>query len=63
MDEFEQRLTAVHTRGLENVESPEMDEENQKRASAEKTVVRAPAPSRGRLKSKRGQDSLKNPVE
>ncbi|KAF3839231.1 hypothetical protein F7725_017948 [Dissostichus mawsoni] len=30
VDEFEKRLTAVHTRGLENVESPEMDEENQK---------------------------------
>uniref|UniRef100_A0A3B3C1M4 Condensin complex subunit 1 n=1 Tax=Oryzias melastigma TaxID=30732 RepID=A0A3B3C1M4_ORYME len=28
IDEFEKRLTAVHTRGLENVESPEMDEEN-----------------------------------
>uniref|UniRef100_A0A3P8SUV3 Condensin complex subunit 1 n=1 Tax=Amphiprion percula TaxID=161767 RepID=A0A3P8SUV3_AMPPE len=30
VEEFEKRLTAVHTRGLENVESPEMDEENQK---------------------------------
>uniref|UniRef100_I3K541 Condensin complex subunit 1 n=1 Tax=Oreochromis niloticus TaxID=8128 RepID=I3K541_ORENI len=57
VDEFEQRLTAVHTRGLENVESPEMDEENQKaEVSAEKTVTRTPAPTRGRLKSKRGQD-------
>lgn len=55
VDEFEQRLTAVHTRGLENVESPDMDEENQKRVSAEKTVARTPAPTRGRLKSKRGQ--------
>uniref|UniRef100_A0A3Q2VME3 Condensin complex subunit 1 n=1 Tax=Haplochromis burtoni TaxID=8153 RepID=A0A3Q2VME3_HAPBU len=53
VDEFEQRLTAVHTRGLENVESPEMDEENQKAGvSAEKTVTRTPAPTRGRLKSK-----------
>lgn len=56
VDEFEQRLTAVHTRGLENVESPEMDEENQKAGvSAEKTVTRTPAPTRGRLKSKQGQ--------
>lgn len=58
VDEFEQRLTAVHTRGLENVESPEMDEENQKAGvSAEKTVTRTPAPTRGRLKSKEGQES------
>ncbi|XP_057690513.1 condensin complex subunit 1 isoform X2 [Corythoichthys intestinalis] len=50
VDEFEKRLTAVHTRGLENVESPEMDEENQE--DADKTVSRTP---RGQAKSKRGQ--------
>ncbi|XP_029308182.1 condensin complex subunit 1 [Cottoperca gobio] len=55
LDEFEKRLTAVHTRGLENVESPEMDEENQTGGSSEKTVIRTPLPTRGRLKSKRGQ--------
>ncbi|XP_041842693.1 condensin complex subunit 1 isoform X2 [Melanotaenia boesemani] len=56
VDEFEKRLTAVHTRGLENVESPEMDEENQKeRGSTEKTVMRTPLPKRGRQKAKRGQ--------
>ncbi|XP_020511411.2 condensin complex subunit 1 [Labrus bergylta] len=54
VDEFEKRLTAVHTRGLENVESPEMDAENpQEGGSAEKTIMRTPQPARGR--SKRGQ--------
>ncbi len=58
VDEFEKRLTAVHTRGLENVESPEMDEENQKEGgSAEKTVTRTPLPTRGRPRAKRGQFS------
>lgn len=43
MDEFEKRLTAVHTRGLENVESPEMDEDDQKQGGApEKAVVHTP---------------------
>ncbi|XP_035018477.2 condensin complex subunit 1 isoform X3 [Hippoglossus stenolepis] len=55
VDEFEKRLTAVHTRGLENVESPEMDEENQREGSSEKTVMRTPLPTRGRTRSKRGQ--------
>ncbi|XP_061675674.1 condensin complex subunit 1 isoform X2 [Syngnathoides biaculeatus] len=54
VDEFEKRLTAVHTRGLENVESPEMDEENQKEGQATDEVV-ARVPARGRPKSKRGQ--------
>lgn len=58
VDEFEKRLTAVHTRGLENVESPEMDEENQKEGgSTEKTVARTPLPARGRPRAKRGQFS------
>lgn len=58
VDEFEKRLTAVHTRGLENVESPEMDEENQKEGgSTEKTVMRTPLPAKGRLRTKRGQYS------
>ncbi|XP_019948456.2 condensin complex subunit 1 [Paralichthys olivaceus] len=55
VDEFEKRLTAVHTRGLENVESPEMDEENQNEGSSEKTVTRTPLPTRGRTRGKRGQ--------
>ncbi|XP_040900087.1 condensin complex subunit 1 [Toxotes jaculatrix] len=55
VDEFEKRLTAVHTRGLENVESPEMEEENQKEGSTEKTVMRTPLPTRGRPRTKRGQ--------
>ncbi|KAM9851674.1 condensin complex subunit 1 [Aulostomus maculatus] len=56
VDEFEKRLTAVHTRGLENVESPEMDEENQKEGgSSDKTVTHTPLPARGRTRSKRGQ--------
>ncbi|XP_047186554.1 condensin complex subunit 1 isoform X3 [Scophthalmus maximus] len=55
VDEFEKRLTAVHTRGLENVESPEMEEENQGDGSSEKTVMRTPLPARGRSRTKRGQ--------
>ncbi|KAM3872854.1 condensin complex subunit 1-like [Diretmus argenteus] len=56
VDEFEKRLTAVHTRGLENVESPEMEEENQKEGgSSEKKVLRTPLPTRGRTRSKKGQ--------
>nr|XP_046255088.1 condensin complex subunit 1 isoform X2 [Scatophagus argus] len=56
VDEFEKRLTAVHTRGLENVESPEMDEENRKEGgSTEKTVMHTPLPTRGRARTKRGQ--------
>ncbi|XP_037129044.1 condensin complex subunit 1 [Syngnathus acus] len=54
VDDFEKRLTAVHTRGLENVESPEMEEENQKEGGATNKTV-TPRPARGRAKSKRGQ--------
>lgn len=55
VDEFEKRLTAVHTRGLENVESPEMDEENVKEGtSSDKTVAQTPMTSRGRARTKRG---------
>uniref|UniRef100_A0A1A7YWS5 Condensin complex subunit 1 n=2 Tax=Iconisemion striatum TaxID=60296 RepID=A0A1A7YWS5_9TELE len=56
VDDFEKRLTAVHTRGLENVESPEMDEENQKaEGSTKRMPACTPRPTRGRQKSKRGQ--------
>ncbi|CAL8290173.1 unnamed protein product [Merluccius merluccius] len=51
VDEFEKRLTAVHTRGLENVESPETEEGG----STEKTLAHTPQPARGRGRSKRGQ--------
>uniref|UniRef100_A0A3Q2UEQ4 Condensin complex subunit 1 n=1 Tax=Fundulus heteroclitus TaxID=8078 RepID=A0A3Q2UEQ4_FUNHE len=57
VDDFEKRLTAVHTRGLENVESPEMDENQGEDGSAEKTSARTPLPTRGRQKSRRGQNS------
>ncbi|XP_068178866.1 condensin complex subunit 1 [Antennarius striatus] len=56
IDEFEKRLTAVHTRGLENVESPELDEENQNEGgSTDTTVKQTPVPTRGRTRTKRGQ--------
>uniref|UniRef100_A0A671WH63 Condensin complex subunit 1 n=1 Tax=Sparus aurata TaxID=8175 RepID=A0A671WH63_SPAAU len=56
IDEFEKRLTAVHTRGLENVESPEMDEENQKQGGpSERTVAQTPLGTKGRTRTKRGQ--------
>lgn len=55
IDEFEKRLTAVHTRGLENVESPEMDEENQKQGGpSERTVTQTPLGTKGRTRTKRG---------
>uniref|UniRef100_A0A8D3DD63 Condensin complex subunit 1 n=1 Tax=Scophthalmus maximus TaxID=52904 RepID=A0A8D3DD63_SCOMX len=57
VDEFEKRLTAVHTRGLENVESPEMEEENQRDGSSEKTVMRQTKPST----SSHGDDSFVTP--
>lgn len=68
VDEFEKRLTAVHTRGLENVESPEMDEENEKQGgSANKTVMHTPLPTRGRARPKRGLSAsnvtLKDPTK
>lgn len=55
MEEFEKLLTAVHTRGLENVESPENEEENQKSGSSEMPALRMPLPARGRAKSRRGR--------
>uniref|UniRef100_A0A673AB48 Condensin complex subunit 1 n=2 Tax=Sphaeramia orbicularis TaxID=375764 RepID=A0A673AB48_9TELE len=55
VDEFEKRLTAVHTRGLENVESPEMEENQKAGGSREKTVMKTPLPTRGRARAKRGQ--------
>lgn len=58
IDEFEKRLTAVHTRGLENVESPEMDEENQKQGGpSERTVAQTPLGNKGRTRTKRGRYS------
>ncbi|CAL8247363.1 unnamed protein product [Lota lota] len=47
VEDFEKRLTAVHTRGLENVESPEMEEGG----STENTVSHTPQPARGRGRS------------
>uniref|UniRef100_A0A4W6DE00 Condensin complex subunit 1 n=1 Tax=Lates calcarifer TaxID=8187 RepID=A0A4W6DE00_LATCA len=65
VDEFEKRLTAVHTRGLENVESPEMEEENQKEGPTERTVTHTPLPTRGRQTkpsgSSHGDDSFVTP--
>ncbi|XP_046890752.1 condensin complex subunit 1 [Hypomesus transpacificus] len=53
VEEFEKRLTAVHTRGLENVESPEMEES--RREGGDNTISRTPLPARGRGRTKRGQ--------
>ncbi|CAL8360392.1 unnamed protein product [Arctogadus glacialis] len=50
LDEFEKRLTAVHTRGLENVESPEVEE-----GGSAENVSHTPQPARGRARSTRGQ--------
>ncbi|XP_024123504.1 condensin complex subunit 1 [Oryzias melastigma] len=51
IDEFEKRLTAVHTRGLENVESPEMDEENKNGKPSSDATTRNRHPKRGQTKS------------
>ena len=53
MEEFEERLTAVHARGLENVEGPEMEES--RREGGDNTISRTPLPARGRGRTKRGQ--------
>ena len=58
MDEFEKRLTAVHTRGLENVESPEMEE-----GGSAENVPQTPQPARGRARSTRGKSRCKHSVE
>ncbi|XP_077577834.1 condensin complex subunit 1 [Stigmatopora nigra] len=50
VDQFEKRLTAAHTRGLENVESPEMEEENQNQS--DKSLAQTP---QNRTRSKRGE--------
>jgi len=50
VEEFEKRLTAVHTRGLENVESPEMEG-----GSTDKMVTHTPQTARGRGRAKRGK--------
>lgn len=61
MDEFEKRLTAVHTRGLENVESPEMDADNPKQGGApENAVTRTPLAGRGGARTKRGPNLILN---
>uniref|UniRef100_A0A3B3XGY4 Condensin complex subunit 1 n=1 Tax=Poecilia mexicana TaxID=48701 RepID=A0A3B3XGY4_9TELE len=56
IDDFEKRLTAVHTRGLENVESPEMEENQGEEGTSETTSSRTLLPTRGRQK-RRGLNS------
>uniref|UniRef100_A0A8C5AGF4 Condensin complex subunit 1 n=1 Tax=Gadus morhua TaxID=8049 RepID=A0A8C5AGF4_GADMO len=55
LDEFEKRLTAVHTRGLENVESPEVEE-----GGSAENVSHTPQPARGRARSTRGKSYCKH---
>lgn len=56
VDEFEKRLTAVHTRGLENVESPEIEnEEEGGSGSGSKSICATPLATRGRGRPKKGQ--------
>uniref|UniRef100_A0A3P8YMF7 Condensin complex subunit 1 n=2 Tax=Esox lucius TaxID=8010 RepID=A0A3P8YMF7_ESOLU len=58
VEEFEKRLTAVHTRGLENVESPEMEEENRPEGTgpSQNTPPHTPLPNKARVsRPRRGQ--------
>ncbi|XP_029593968.1 condensin complex subunit 1 [Salmo trutta] len=57
VEEFEKRLTAVHTRGLENVESPEMEKTRPEGAGpSQNTTTHTPLPNKGRGgRPKRGQ--------
>uniref|UniRef100_A0A6Q2XMQ2 Condensin complex subunit 1 n=1 Tax=Esox lucius TaxID=8010 RepID=A0A6Q2XMQ2_ESOLU len=59
--EFEKRLTAVHTRGLENVESPEMEEENRPEGTgpSQNTPPHTPLPNKARVsRPRRGPHTL-----
>ncbi|KAL0985119.1 hypothetical protein UPYG_G00153120 [Umbra pygmaea] len=57
VEEFEKRLTAVHTRGLENVESPEMEKETRAEETSQiPASTQTPLPSKTRgTRAKRGQ--------
>eukprot|EP00063_Salmo_salar_P034048 XP_014008883.1 PREDICTED: condensin complex subunit 1-like [Salmo salar] len=54
---FEKRLTAVHTQGLENIESPEMEKTRPEGAGpSQNTTTHTPLPNKGRGgRPKRGQ--------
>uniref|UniRef100_A0AAY5KJD6 Condensin complex subunit 1 n=1 Tax=Esox lucius TaxID=8010 RepID=A0AAY5KJD6_ESOLU len=61
VEEFEKRLTAVHTRGLENVESPEMEEENRPEGTgpSQNTPPHTPLPNKARVsRPRRGPHTL-----
>uniref|UniRef100_A0A4W5PVJ5 Uncharacterized protein n=1 Tax=Hucho hucho TaxID=62062 RepID=A0A4W5PVJ5_9TELE len=56
VEEFEKRLTAVHTRGLENVESPEMEKNRPEGAGPSQNTTHTPLPNKGLGgRPKRGQ--------
>ncbi|KAJ8005172.1 hypothetical protein DPEC_G00143880 [Dallia pectoralis] len=57
VEEFEKRLTAVHTRGLENVESPEMDQNPPVGTGPSQNIqTQTPLPNKARgTRTKRGQ--------
>uniref|UniRef100_A0A8C7GNV9 Condensin complex subunit 1 n=1 Tax=Oncorhynchus kisutch TaxID=8019 RepID=A0A8C7GNV9_ONCKI len=56
VEEFEKRLTAVHTRGLENVESPEMEIKLPEEAGSSQNTTHTPLPNKGRGgRPKRGE--------
>uniref|UniRef100_A0A8C7GNF6 Condensin complex subunit 1 n=1 Tax=Oncorhynchus kisutch TaxID=8019 RepID=A0A8C7GNF6_ONCKI len=52
VEEFEKRLTAVHTRGLENVESPEMEIKLPEEAGSSQNTTHTPLPNKGRGQAK-----------
>lgn len=57
VEEFEKRLTAVHTQGLENIESPEMEKTRPEGAGpSQNTTTHTPLPNKGRGgRPKRGE--------
>ncbi|KAL7851331.1 hypothetical protein AOLI_G00216870 [Acnodon oligacanthus] len=65
VEEFEKKLTAVHTKGLENVESEERELQLEEQTHSEKTQTPLPKsarrPARGRGKSRMDESDLVTP--
>ncbi|KAI4881936.1 hypothetical protein NFI96_014582 [Prochilodus magdalenae] len=65
VEEFEKKLTAVHTKGLENVENEEREQQLEEQTHSQNTQTPLPKtarrPTRGRTKSKMDESDLVTP--
>ncbi|XP_036412389.1 condensin complex subunit 1 [Colossoma macropomum] len=65
VEEFEKKLTAVHSKGLENVENEEREQQLEEQTHSEKTQTPLPKsarrPTRGRGKSRKDESDLVTP--